>query len=114
MAVDGWIQELYDGFNARDAEAVLRIMTEDVDWPNGWEGGWVRGRDAVREYWARQWAAIDPTVEPLAIDPRPDGVIAVRVHQVVCDIDGRLMTEGEVTHVYEMRDGLVARMTIEA
>ena len=39
-------------------------MTPDVDWANGWEGGRVVGRDAVRDYWQRQWAAIDSTAEP--------------------------------------------------
>jgi ketosteroid isomerase-like protein len=55
----------YAAFNARDIDAVLAAMDPDVDWPNGWEGGRVRGHDQVRDYWTRQWAAIDPTVEPV-------------------------------------------------
>jgi hypothetical protein len=27
----------------RDIDAALAGMTEDVDWPNGWEGGYVKG-----------------------------------------------------------------------
>jgi hypothetical protein len=37
-------------------------MTDDIDWPNGWEGGRVSGKDAVRAYWTRQWAEIDPHI----------------------------------------------------
>jgi hypothetical protein len=35
-----------------------------MTWPNAWEGGWVKGRDGVRHYWQRQWAALDPHVDP--------------------------------------------------
>ena len=55
----------YRAFNARDIDAVLAVMHPEVDWPNGMEGGRVRGHAAVREYWTRQWTMIDPHVEPL-------------------------------------------------
>jgi hypothetical protein len=34
-------------------------MTPDVDWANGWEGGSVSGREAVRDYRRHQWEEID-------------------------------------------------------
>src|ERR1700736_1670990 len=74
------LRSLYDDFNARDVDAVLAATTEDVDWPNAWEGGRVHGHQAVREYWTRQWAQIDPHVEPLSITTRPDGRVALDVH----------------------------------
>ena len=40
--------DIYRAFNDRDADWLLEQMTEDVDWPNGWEGGRVLGRAAVR------------------------------------------------------------------
>jgi hypothetical protein len=49
---------MYEAFNARDIDAVLLQMTEDVDWPNAWEGGRVHGHDGVRDYWIRQWSAL--------------------------------------------------------
>jgi hypothetical protein len=67
---------------------VLAQMTAEVDWPNAWEGGRIVGRDAVRDYWARQWAAIDPTVGPVRFALRPDGVVAVEVQQTVRQLDG--------------------------
>jgi hypothetical protein len=41
----------YAAFNARNIDAVLAAMHPDVDWPNGWEGGRVRGHPQVRDYW---------------------------------------------------------------
>ena len=76
------LRSLYAAFNARDVETCLAAMTPDVDWANGWEGGRVVGREAVRDYWRRQWAAIDSTAEPTAVTERPDGTIEVAVHLV--------------------------------
>ena len=83
-------------------------MTADVDWPNAWEGGRLHGREAVRDYWTRQWAEIDSRVDAVEIAELPDGRIAVEVDQTV---DGQPM--GRVRHVYTLRDGLVARMDVE-
>jgi hypothetical protein len=107
------LRGMYDAFNARDIDAVLAAMTDDVDWPNGWEGGRVRGTEAVRAYWTRQWAAIDPGVEPVGVATRPDGTVAVDVDQVVRDLDGAVVARGRVVHVYTLRDGRIARMDIE-
>ena len=107
------LRSMYDAFNARDVDACLAAMTPDVDWANGWEGGRVVGRDAVRDYWRRQWAEIDSTAQPTAITERPDGTVAVAVHLGVRDKAGTVLTASEGLHVYEFRGELVARMTIE-
>jgi hypothetical protein len=107
------LRRTYDAFNARDVDAVLAGMHDDVDWPNAWEGGRVRGREAVRAYWARQFAAIDPRVTPVAFAMRRDGTVAVDVHQVVRSLDGAVLSDGRVVHVYAFRDGLVERMDVE-
>jgi hypothetical protein len=113
MSREAGLRAMYTAFNARDIDAVLSEMTADVDWPNAWEGGRAQGHEAVREYWTRQWAAIDPTVEPVAFTARPDGSVAVDVHQVVRGLDGALIADGRVIHVYAFRDGLIARMDVE-
>jgi hypothetical protein len=107
------LRALYTAFNARDIDAVLAAMAEDVDWPNAWKGGRIQGREAIRNYWTRQWAEIDPRVEPVAIQQRADGRVAVDVHQVVRDLAGAVIGEGRVLHVYEMRGPVVARMDVE-
>ena len=102
----------YGAFNARDVEGALALMHPDVTWPNGWEGGWVNGRDGVRDYWQRQWAAIDPRVEPRSFRTDAEGRISISVHAIVRDLTGKVLSDQTVEHVYEMQDGLVRRMEI--
>ena len=104
---------LYEAFNSRDIDTCLAAMTPDVDWANGWEGGRVVGRDAVRDYWQRQWAEIDSTAEPTAVTERPDGTVEVAVHLLARDKEGGVLNDGEARHVYEFRGDLIDRMTIE-
>lgn len=106
------LEQAYAAFNARDIEAALELMHPDVDWPNGMEGGRVAGRDAVRDYWTRQFQMIDSHVDPVSFTEADDGRIAVAVRQTVRDLDGKVLSEGLVTHVYTLRDGRVARMDI--
>jgi ketosteroid isomerase-like protein len=113
MTTEELLRDMYAGFNARDIDAVLSVMSEDVDWPNVWEGGRLRGHEEVRDYWTRQWAAIDPRVEPVEIEEHADGRAHVRVHQTVRDLEGGLLSDGVVMHVYDLRDGLVARMDVQ-
>ena len=77
---------LYDRFNTRDMENVLMAMDEDVIRANGMEGDHVRGRDSVRSHWTRQWAMIDPHVEPVEFSIGSDGKIVDEVHQIVRDL----------------------------
>lgn len=107
------LRQLYQDFNARHIDAVLAHMHTDVAWPNGWEGGYVTGHDAVRAYWLRQWQQINPTVEPISFETRLDGQIAINVHQVVKDLDGQVLSDGQVNHVYTFEDGKVRIMIIE-
>jgi hypothetical protein len=113
MSTEQRWQSLYEQFNARDTDAVLAQMAPDVDWPNAWEGGRVQGHDAVRDYWRRQWNEIDPQLEIVSVTPRDDGRVAVAVHQVVRSLDGTVVADGHVTHVYAVSEGLVTRMDVE-
>jgi hypothetical protein len=101
-------------FNARNVDAALATMHPDVDWPNGMEGGRVRGHQAVREYWTRQWTLIDPRVEPLAFTRLPDGRMEVDVRQAVHDREGKLLLDQRVRHVYRIENGLVREMEIRS
>ncbi len=102
----------YAAFNARDIDGALAAMHPGVDWPNGMEGGMVRGHAAIREYWTRQWGLIDPRVEPTRIVPLPDGRVAVAVHQVVRDLAGTMLKDEMVQHVYAFEGGLIKAMEI--
>ena len=52
-------------------------------------------------------------MKPLTFTPRPDGGVAVEVDQVVRDLEGGLLSEGPVVHVYLFRNRLIVRMDIE-
>jgi len=103
---------LYAAFNARDIEAALAAMHPDVDWPNGWEGGRIYGREAVREYWTRQWQAINPRVEPVKFDTDESGRISVGVHAVIRDLDGNMKKDEMIQHIYAVENGLIRSMEI--
>jgi ketosteroid isomerase-like protein len=106
------LRDIYAAFNARDVDAVLGTLHPDVDWPNAFEGGRVVGHAAVRDYWRRQFTQIDPRVEPRRFADAGDGRVAVAVHQLVRALDGGVLADGEVTHVYSFRDGLITRMDV--
>ena len=114
------LEHIYDRFNARDMDGVLSELTDDVAWANGMEGGHVHGREAVREYWTRQWAMVRPRVEAVGFHRTADGAIIAKVLQSVRDLDGNPLqgrTHGlqdkTVGHVFRLRDGKVARFDIQ-
>ena len=111
-ATQALLQALYERFNAREIDAILPSLAPDVEWPNGWEGGYVRGRDAVRDYWTRQWREINSMVTAEDFATRPDGRIDVTVHQVVKSLNGELLDESTVHHIYRLRGGQVEHMEI--
>lgn len=106
------LERAYTAFNARDIDAVLALLRPDVVWPNGMEGGTVYGHEQVRAYWTRQWAAVDPRVEPVRF-AHADDAVAVDVRQVVRDLAGAVLIDTVVRHVYRFDGGLVARMDIQ-
>src|SRR5215813_5837942 len=106
------LRQVYALFNAREIERVLAAMHPDVVWANGMEGGHVHGRDGVRSYWKRQWAIIDPHVEPVEISPNGKGEVIVKVHHVVRDPNDNLLADRMVIHVFQMRNGLIQRFDI--
>lgn len=106
------IRSVYSSFNARDIDAVLAHMHPEVDWPNGMEGGRVRGHAEVRDYWQRQWKVVDPQVEPTRIEDDENGRTVVTVHQLVRDLNGNVILDRSVQHIYSIREGLITRMEI--
>jgi hypothetical protein len=106
------LMHLYNGFNARDMEAVLAKMHPEVVWANGMDGGYVYGRDGVRNYWTRQWAIIDPRVQPTGFSSGAGGATEVEVHQTVRDLQGNVVIDRMVGHIFRIEDGLIVRFDI--
>lgn len=107
------LRQTYQHFNNRNIDATLAMMHRDVDWPNGMEGGIEHGHEAVRKYWTRQWMILDPHVEPVQFRKKKDGRIDLTVHQVVHDVEGNLLIDQIIHHVYTFEDGLIKTMEIQ-
>jgi hypothetical protein len=112
VAHEDLLQSVYDAFNERDLDFMMLLLHPDVDWPNGMEGGRVRGHQAVREYWTRQWDVIDPVVKPQRFELLPDGRILVHVHQLVRDLDGKVILAQMVQHIYLLDGAQIVSMEI--
>jgi hypothetical protein len=84
---------------------VVDALHADVTWANGLEGGHLRGREAVRSYWTTQWATIDPRVEPTGFSSDAEGEVVVEVHQTVRDLQGTVLVDQMVGHVFRPRMG---------
>lgn len=108
------IEQAYFAFNKRDIDRALALMTQDVSWPKASEGGKVVGKEEIRAYWTRQWSEFDPHVEPLAITEEDGGKTRVRVHQLVKSLEGDVLSDSEVLHVFTMNGGLIAAMDLGA
>lgn len=107
------IKKAYPAFNSRDIDTALSTFHPEVQWPKAFEGGYVSGHEEIRTYWTRQWSEINPTVEPIRFNLRPNGTLEVTVHQIVKDLQGNIMFDGEIQHIYTLEDNLLRRMDIE-
>ena len=48
------LRAAYTAFNARNIDAALALMTQDVLWPRAFKGGFVRGPEEIRAYWTME------------------------------------------------------------
>ncbi len=108
------LQASYRAFNTGDLDAVLALMTPDVHWPRAFKGGFVHGPKAVQAYWIEQGSEISAHVEPIDFIPKENGQILVKVHQVVRDPAGAVLSDGYTGHCYSFRDGLIQGMEISS
>lgn len=107
------IKSAYAAFNARDIDAILLVMHPEVKWAKAWEGNYAIGHDEVRAYWQRQWKEIDPKVTPVGFRERENGTLEVEVDQLVKDLEGTVLFDGKVKHIYVIENSLLKQMDIE-
>lgn len=107
------IKKAYSAFNERNIDKALSTMQTDVQWSKAWEGGYITGHNEIKEYWTRQWTEINPTVEPVGFIERANGSLEVKVHQNVKDLQGQVLFDGTVKHIYTLQEGLIKTMDIE-
>lgn len=85
------ITSAYSAFNGRDIDKALSTMHIKIEWPKAFEGGYVCGHSEIKDYWQRQWAEINPTVNPISINERQNGKLEVAVQQLVKDLAGNVL-----------------------
>ena len=71
------------------------------------------GKGEVRAYWTRQWAEFDPHVEPIEVIDREGGKTDVKVHQLVKNLNGDVLSDQEVLHIHTIVNGLIERMDVK-
>lgn len=103
-----FLQNLYDAFNRREIETIISSMRPDVKWANGLEGGFVYGRDAVRQYWTDQFKAIQPELETLKFETDEKNRDVVTVHQIIKDLQGNTLIDTTVHQIFTIENGLVS------
>ncbi len=106
------IRKAYGAFNKRDIDTALSTMQPGVQWSKAWEGGYISGHEEIRAYWTRQWSEFNPHVEPIEVIVREDDKTDVKVHQLVKSLDGEVLSDQDVWHIYTIKDGLIERMDI--
>jgi hypothetical protein len=113
MTTQELISHAYSAFNQRDIDGALVLMSENVSWPKASEGGRVVGKQEIRDYWTRQWAEFDARVDVLEVVDREAGKTDVKIHQVVKNLKGDVLSDTEVWHFYTIANGLIERMDIK-
>ncbi len=103
-----FLQNLYDAFNKREIETIISLMRPDVKWANGLEGGFVYGRDAVREYWTNQFKMIQPELETLNFETDEKNRNIVTVHQIIKDLQGNLLADATVQQIFTIENALIS------
>lgn len=103
-----FLQNIYDAFNNREIETIISFMRPDVKWANGVEGGFVYGRDAVREYWTNQFKDIQAELETLKFETDENNRNVITVHQVIKDSQGNLLADATIQQIFTVEDGLIS------
>jgi len=55
---------------------------------------------------------VDPHVEPTAFSSGPDGEIILEVHQTVRNLQGMVLVDQMVGHIFRIENGLITRFDI--
>lgn len=103
-----FLQYLYEAFNKGEIETIISVMHPDVKWANGVEGGFVYGRDAVREYWTNQYKVIQVQLETLKFETDENNRNIVTVHQIVRDLQGNLLADATIQQIFTIENNLIS------
>jgi NAD(P)-dependent dehydrogenase (short-subunit alcohol dehydrogenase family)/ketosteroid isomerase-like protein len=114
QAHENLVRRAYDAFNNRAIEAAIDLMDPEVDWPNAPQGGFVHGREQVREHWREQFGQADPHIEISDIREKTDNRVEARVRQIVRRLDGTEVSDDQQVHVFTIANDRIKRMDVKA
>ena len=103
-----FLQNLYEAFNNREIETIISVMHPHVKWANGMEGGFVYGRDQVRDYWKKQFEVVQPQLQALNFEVDEADRSVVTVHQIIRDLEGNLLLDHMVRQIFTIENGLIS------
>lgn len=86
---------------------IISLMHPNVKWANGMDGGFVYGRDNVREYWRKQFEIIKSQLEPLNYETDENNRNVVTVHHIIRDLEGKVLAEMTNQHIFTIENGLI-------
>ncbi|HWB28679.1 MAG TPA: nuclear transport factor 2 family protein [Chitinophagaceae bacterium] len=106
------LKKIYYAFNKRDMDAALAIVHPNVAWSNGISGGYIHGRDGLREYWRSQWQVANSDIEPVSIAADGKGKIVANVRHIVRDTHENIIEDEMLQHTYLIEDNLIKHMDV--
>jgi SnoaL-like domain len=96
MISEQLLQNLYDDFNRREIDRIIKLMDVNVKWENGTSGGFIYGRERMRKYWQQQFET----------DERERSSVTLK--QFVRDLEVNLLIEQIVNQIFEFERGLTS------
>lgn len=106
---DRWLLlQAYAAHNRRDLEALLALVSDDVDWPD--DPRRLDGKAQVCAYWTEQWSRTRTHDQPVTLTRHKDGRVTVTVDQVVRAPDGTVISRGRFLHLHRLQSGRLAAM----
>jgi len=75
-------------------------------------GGYVNGREGLREYWNKQWSMLDSDVEPVSFTVSGPGKVVANVRHVVRDLHENIIEDEMLQHTYIIEDNLIKHMDV--
>jgi NAD(P)-dependent dehydrogenase (short-subunit alcohol dehydrogenase family) len=107
------VRRAYLAFNDREIDTAIALMAPDVDWPNLSDGGFVHGRDQVRNHWRKQFGQAVPQIEIAEVTETSDGRVEAHVRQIVHDLKGIKLSDSRLIHVFTIDHDRIARMEVK-
>jgi ketosteroid isomerase-like protein len=106
------LERAYCHFNDRQVDALLAMMTDDVEWPDVAHAEVLHGKDQVRRYWESQFAVVDSRVLPTDFIHSGAELVVV-VGQRILDREGKSLSAPSVAfHKFTFEGSLIRRMIV--